>query len=300
MFEGVQERMPAGGGCQASRPVGEDAGEEEPGMAEVREVGDGVLALHYDFLDQNIGVVVGGERVLVIDTRSAPVQAREVIEDLRRVTPLPWVVLDTHHHWDHVFGNAAFRPAEVWGHERCVARMLERSAAAIEEVGRVIPSLAAELAQVEVSPPDVTVGDEDRARIDLGGRAVEVRYLGRAHTDDDVIAWLPEDGILFAGDLVEEGAPPAFGDAYPLEWPATDGSLVALGAASIVPGHGRVVDEAFVREQMEELSLGAGVMREAHAAGRPVAGAARSLPWPVDPFGSRFAERAYAQLDGVT
>jgi glyoxylase-like metal-dependent hydrolase (beta-lactamase superfamily II) len=269
-------------------------------MVEVREVGDGALALHYDFLDQNIGVVVGGERALVIDTRSSTVQAREVIEDLRRVTPLPWVVLDTHHHWDHVFGNAAFRPAEVWGHERCVARMLERSAEAIEEVGRAIPSLAAELAEVEVSPPDVTVGDGEPARIDLGGRVVEVRYLGRAHTDDDVVAWLAEDGILFAGDLVEEGAPPSFGDAYPLEWPATDEALLDLGAAAIVPGHGRVVDGPFVRAQMEELALGARVMRDAHAAGRPLADAARSLPWPVEPFGSQFAERARDQLEGRT
>jgi glyoxylase-like metal-dependent hydrolase (beta-lactamase superfamily II) len=142
------------------------------------------------------------------------------------------------------------------------------------------------------------VGDEDPAGIELGGRVVEVRYLGRAHTDDDVVAWLAEDGILFAGDLVEEGAPPAFGDAYPLDWPATDEALLGLGAAAVVPGQGRVMDATLVRGQMDELALGARVVREAYVAGRPEAEAARSLPWPGDPFGRQFAERAFAQLNG--
>lgn len=267
-------------------------------MAEVREVGEGVFALHYDALDQNIGVVLGRDRALVVDTRSSHVQGREIQEDLRRLTSLPWVVLNTHHHWDHTFGNAAFRPAEIWGHERCVTRMLERSAEAIDEIGRRMPELAPELADVVVTPPDRTFGDLDRPSIDLGGRAVEVRYLGLAHTDNDVVARLPEAGILFAGDLVEEGAPPAFGDAYPLDWAATDAALLAMEPGSVVPGHGRVVDAPFVRAQMEELALGRDLIREAHAGGRPAVDAARSLPWPFEPFGRDFAERAYEQLEG--
>ena len=266
-------------------------------MAEVREVGEGVFALHYDLLDQNIGVVVGSERVLVIDTRSSHPQAHQLQEDLRRLTSAPWVVLNTHHHWDHTFGNAVFRPAEIWGHERCVLRMLERSDEARREIGRRLPDLAAELQEVELSPPDRTFGDEDAPGLDLGDRIVALRYLGLGHTDEDVVAWLPEAGIVFAGDLVEQGAPPAFGDAYPLAWPGTDRRLLDLGAGAVVPGHGHVVDAAFVRGQLEELQAAADVARVAHGEGAPVEEAVRRLPWP-QAYSRDFAERAYLTLAG--
>ena len=265
-------------------------------MAEVREVGEGVFAVHYDFLDQNIGVVVGSDRVLVIDTRSSHLQGRELQDDLRRLSAAPWVVLNTHHHWDHVFGNAMFRPGEVWGHRRCALRMLERSEEARRRFAVDLPSLAAELAELEVSPPDRTFGDDDEPAIDLGDRAVSVRYLGRGHTDDDVVAWLPDAGILFAGDLVEEGSPPHFGDSFPLEWPPTDRRLLGLEAKVVVPGHGLVVDARFVRAQLAELEDAAALVRQAHAEGRPAADAARGLPWAREPFGREFADRAYRSL----
>ena len=76
------------------------------------EVGDRVFVRRYAFLDQTIGAVLGRERVLVVDTRATTVQARELIGDLRQLTRLPWVVVNTHVHFDHAFGNAAFRPAQ--------------------------------------------------------------------------------------------------------------------------------------------------------------------------------------------
>src|SRR5262245_18086868 len=74
------------------------------------EVGPNVFARRYEFFDQQIGAVVGPEAVLIIDTRTTFRQARELRDDLRRLTPLPWIVLNTHHHFDHTFGNGVFRP----------------------------------------------------------------------------------------------------------------------------------------------------------------------------------------------
>ena len=84
------------------------------------EHGDGVFSKRYESLDLNVGAVVCGDGVLVVDTRAHHGQARDLLADLRRITPHPvrWVV-NTHHHWDHTFGNAVLLPAAIWGHERC-------------------------------------------------------------------------------------------------------------------------------------------------------------------------------------
>ena len=93
-------------------------------MAGWTEIGDRVFVRRYAFFDQNIGVVLGDGEALVIDTRSTHAQAREILTDLRELTADPvTVVVDTHGHFDHVYGNHVFRPATIWGHERCVTFM---------------------------------------------------------------------------------------------------------------------------------------------------------------------------------
>ena len=88
------------------------------------EIGDRVFVRRYAFFDQNIGVVLADGHVLLIDTRSTHVQAREILADLRQLTADPvTVVVDTHGHFDHAYGNHVFRPAAIWGHERCVTFM---------------------------------------------------------------------------------------------------------------------------------------------------------------------------------
>ena len=87
------------------------------------EVGDRVFVRRYRFYDQDIVAVLGGgDEALVVDTRSSPAQAREILDDLAELRAGPvGVVVNTHGHYDHVFGNAQFRPAPIWGHERCRA-----------------------------------------------------------------------------------------------------------------------------------------------------------------------------------
>jgi glyoxylase-like metal-dependent hydrolase (beta-lactamase superfamily II) len=101
-----------------------------------------------------------------------------------------------------------------------------------------------------LDPPDALV--DDVAVLDVGGVEVVLRFLGRGHTGHDLVVQV-EDGAVFAGDLVEEGAPPAFDDAFPAEWPATLGRLHLLTRGPVVPGHGAVVDAGFVGAQREEL-----------------------------------------------
>ena len=110
------------------------------------------------------------------------------------------------------------------------------------------------MAAAPIDLPDHLV--DDVALLDVGGREVVLRFLGRGHTGSDLVVEVEDDGdgtVVFAGDLVEEGAPPAFDDAFPADWPATLGRLHALARGPVVPGHGAVVDAAFVGGQREEL-----------------------------------------------
>jgi glyoxylase-like metal-dependent hydrolase (beta-lactamase superfamily II) len=233
-----------------------------------QEVGDRVYTWRYRFFNQQIGVVLGGRDVLVVDTRSTPAQAREILTDLRELTRDPvTLVVDTHWHFDHAFGNSVFRPASIWGHARTVDRLVARGRATIEEVAAEIPAIASDIRETVIDPPDRTF--DDRATIEVGDRLVDLTYLGRGHTDTDIVITVPDGsnaraGVLFAGDLLEAEAPPSFGDSYPLEWPDTVKRLLPLVTGAVVPGHGPVGDRAFVEDQHADFMSLAALARDVH------------------------------------
>lgn len=188
----------------------------------------------------------------MIDTRSSLREAAELRHELTGLTdrPVRWVV-NTHWHFDHTFGNAAFDGAEVWGHELCRIALVQRGEEMKSQaLGWFPPERTDEIEEVEIVPPMKTFSE--RASLNVG-RQVEMSYHGFGHTDSDIVVRMPDADVAFFGDLIEEGAPPSFGDGYPVSWP------LALRLASeslpgvIVPGHGDVVDAAFVHSQHEEL-----------------------------------------------
>ena len=217
------------------------------------EIGERVFVRRYELFDQTIGVVIGTEGTVVIDTRTSHRRADELIGDLHALTRLPIrFVVNTHMHYDHTFGNARFRPAPMWGHVRCAERMREEGETRRERVMRQAPELAEELREVEIVPPDRTL--EESALLDLGDRQVELRYLGRGHTDNDIVALVPDASVLFAGDLLENGAPPSFSDAFPMDWASTGARLLELVDGAVAPGHGEVADRRFAARQVAELA----------------------------------------------
>lgn len=221
------------------------------------EIGDRVWTRRYESLSLRAGVVGGDGGVLVVDTRSHRGEGAELAADVAALGagPVRWVA-NTHHHWDHVFGNATFRPAPIWGHARCAELLASGGEQMRVDAARYLPAAAAEIAAVEIVPPDRLL--TERASLDLGWRRVELLHLGRGHTDNDVVVAVPDAAVLFAGDLVEQGAPPAFDDAFPLDWPATLDRLGDLVAGPVVPGHGDVVDAAFVRAQRDLIAAAVG------------------------------------------
>jgi glyoxylase-like metal-dependent hydrolase (beta-lactamase superfamily II) len=264
------------------------------------EIGDRVFVHRYEFWDQNIGVVLGDDAALVIDTRMTPRQAEEIRTDLRELTPFPVeIVVDTHGHSDHAFGNSVFRPTTIWAHVGC-GPFLERTGEEQRQRQiRQFPDMADDLRAVVIDLPDRSF--EDHARITVGGRPVELRYLGRGHTDHDIVVIVPGAGVTFAGDLLEGGAVPSFGDSFPLDWPASVEALLPLIEDVVVPGHGDHAGRAFAEEQLESFRGLAELARRV-AAGELTADAALALtPFPAYPPEdlAPALERTLAQLRGA-
>ncbi|MBN9100049.1 MAG: MBL fold metallo-hydrolase [Pseudonocardia sp.] len=250
------------------------------------EIGDGVLARRHAELDLTTGLVIGSERALVIDTRGDARQGAELARAVRALTPLPLVVAITHAHFDHCFGTAAFLPAPVHALRRC-REVLEATAAAQRATwaahyrGCGDHATADALAATDPPLPDAPAPTD----LDLGGRTATLSHLGRGHTDHDLVVHVPDAGVVFAGDLVEQGAPPAFEDAVVADWPATLTAVLASEPRVVVPGHGDPVDAAFVAEQRDRLAEVA-ALHDAVTSGDLTAdeAAARSpypgVPWP--------------------
>ncbi|MEP6639841.1 MAG: MBL fold metallo-hydrolase [Chloroflexota bacterium] len=268
-------------------------------MATWVEIGDRVFVRRYAFYDQNIGVVLGEGEALVIDTRSTHVQGREILDDLRTLTADPvTVVVDTHGHFDHAFGNHVFRPATIWGHDRCVSFMERTGEARRATIAREVPEIAGDLEEVVLDPPDRTFAET--AFVDFGGRRVGLRHLGRGHTDHDIVVAVHGTGVVFAGDLIEGGAVPYFGDSYPLDWPETAFRLAELVTDVVVPGHGDHAGRSFADEQAIAIADLAALARRVAAGELSLAEAIVRSPFPAYPAEDvrRPIERALQQLAG--
>jgi glyoxylase-like metal-dependent hydrolase (beta-lactamase superfamily II) len=296
---GPTSRLGGGHVAQAARDAGTlPVMPDTTATVDWLEVGDRVFVRRYPMLDQNIGAILGDEGVLVIDTRATHEAADEILSDLRRLTPLPVsVAVNTHGHWDHCFGNARFRPAPIWGHVRCVDMMRLTGESQRTRIAASSAELAPGLAHVVIDPPDRTFEDTARVEIEPGGRSVELRFLGRGHTDNDIVVLVDDADVLFAGDLLENGATPFFGDGFPLDWPATVEVLVELVSGAVVPGHGAVGDRPFAVRQMSEFRTVAELARLVHRGVIGIDDAVLRTPYPADTALEPLT-RALAQLRG--
>ncbi|WP_298831053.1 MBL fold metallo-hydrolase [uncultured Piscinibacter sp.] len=189
--------------------------------------------------DPNTGVIVGDDAVMVLDTQATPVMAQDVIRRIREVTdkPIRYVVL-SHYHAVRVLGASGYRPEHIIASRDTYDLIVERGEQdKASEIGR-FPRL---FRNVESVPPGLTwptITFSGRMSIWLGKLEVQLIQLGRGHTKGDTVAWLPQEKILFSGDLVEFDATPYAGDAYFQDWPATLDNIAALQPRALVPGRG--------------------------------------------------------------
>ncbi|MFD1332181.1 quinoprotein relay system zinc metallohydrolase 2 [Methylopila musalis] len=226
-----------GGQAKASDPV-------EP--LPVTEVAPGVFvhAAPYQLIAppnqgaiSNMGFVIGGEAVAVIDTGNTPLAGRRLLAAIRARTALPVrYVINTHMHPDHTLGNAAFRGenAHFVGHAKLPRALAARAESYVEAAKR---DLGPELAPTrdDVILPDTTTGD--RLTLDLGGRKLELEAEPTAHTDNDLTVFDATTGTWFLGDLLFLGHLPSI-DGSLDGWVKVMTRVRGRTVARVVPGHG--------------------------------------------------------------
>jgi len=196
----------------------------------------------------NAGVIVGPDSALVVDTLATESRAQRLREALDDLCPGPGrMLVNTHHHGDHIFGNQVFGPsAAIFAHEQARTEMAETGLA----LTTLWPQV--EWGEIHVVLPTVTF--VDRITIHVGARRAELIHVGPAHTTNDVVVWLPDEQVLFAGDVVLSGAMP-----FNLMG-SVSGALTAierlreLGPRTVVCGHGPVTGPEVFDENADYLT----------------------------------------------
>ena len=220
--------------------------------------------------DPNTGIVIGDDAVMVIDTQATPAMAQDVIRRIREVTdkPIKYVVL-SHYHAVRVLGASAYQPEHVIASQDTYGLIVERGEQdKASEIGR-FPRLFRNVETVPAGLTWPTLTFTGRMTLWLGKLEVQLIQLGRGHTKGDTVVWLPQDRVLFSGDLVEFDATPYAGDAYFQDWPKTLDNIAALKPRALVPGRGAALQneaevakglagtKAFVSELFASVQAGA-------------------------------------------
>jgi cyclase len=236
----------------------------------------------------NSTAIVGDDAVMVVDTGQFPALARRMVDALRRITPKPvTVVVSTHWHNDHVFGNAVYKAAypgvRFVAHEETRRLLLKNGPKQVEayrtKIEPFVASLKDELRAGKTEDGGAMGEDErrdleekiadgeaaaalwkevelvtptetfqDELTVPLGGCDVRVMHLGRGNTAGDAMVYVPDGKVLVTGDVVVLPTPFAIG-SYPREWRAVLAKVAAIDATTLVPGHGPVQrDRAYVRD----------------------------------------------------
>ena len=228
----------------------------------------------------NAAFVVTKDGVLVIDALGSPALARELLAEIRRITPAPvrYVVL-THYHADHIYGLQAFKEAGA----TVIAHQAGREYLNSETAALRLQASRDELAPAVDAQTRLVAADrwvDGRTTLQLGGLDFVLQPAGPAHTPEDLVVWVPQLKLLVAGDLVFRGRIPFVGQADSGRWITALDTLLAFDARIIVPGHGPASTSA--RADLE-------LTRDYLAYLRKTMGeAARNM----DPF-----EEAYARTD---
>ena len=189
--------------------------------------------------DPNSGVIIGEKFIMVSDATATPAMAQDLIKKIRTVSdkPIKYVLL-THYHAVRVLGASAYGAEHIIASEDTRDLIVERGQFDKDsEIGR-FPRLFQNVESVPDGLTWPTMTFNRKLTLWLGKLEVQILQLGRGHTKGDTVAWLPQEKILFSGDLVEFDATPYAGNAYFQDWPQTLDNIAALKPEKLVPGRG--------------------------------------------------------------
>jgi cyclase len=254
-----------------------------------------------DYHGANVGYIVTGEGVILIDTPMLPTDARHWRAEIQRRTDQRIIyIISTDHHRGHIVGNQHFPTARIIAHEfawkniksygdsfrtRLLNLYRERIPEAVEEWKN----------DLQIIEPEITF--TNRTILFKGDKEIHIIPLG-GHTEATTVVYLPQEGILFAGDLVVTDRPPFLSQGNTKQWLQALTYLRKLPYDILVPGHGALTGKEATERMSEFLRLVRRKVRSAYRAGLPKADTARALRhlihfWPIPPFEKPKADRRF-------
>ena len=223
----------------------------------------------------NGGLIVGDESAIAVDALFVPSMTRRYLRAIRKATKVPVShLINTHHHVDHIGGNQLFPRSEIVSHVNAREEMI-RFGMPVERLQAFIPEFAEEYPELRLVLPDTVYAGQ--MTLYQGDRAIELLYMGPAHTPGDTMVYLPLEKVLFAGDVAFHYVVPGPFDCHVSSWIRVADRVADLDIEVIVPGHGPIGTKVELREMRDYLALVRREARKSHRAGEPATEAARKL-----------------------
>ncbi|MDH3729817.1 MAG: MBL fold metallo-hydrolase [Acidimicrobiia bacterium] len=233
----------------------------------------------------NAAIIDLGNKTVVVDTFMTLLAAEELQTEAQRLTGRgPYLVVNSHWHSDHVYGNQVFADAPIAGTRRMLELIIEDASTRsdLENYAASLRTTAAEIAAAADSPdqeglaagtlalaealastadrfqltlPDILIGD----RLDIEGeRTLSIIHSGSGHTESDLFVHIAESNVVVAGDLLWTGMHPKTNDGFPTEWAASVEAMAQLAPRAVIAGHGQVgtpADLTAMNHYMQEIDL---------------------------------------------
>jgi cyclase len=185
----------------------------------------------------NAGFIVGNDYVVVVDSLATVGLTQKFRNEIGKITDKPIrYLINTHHHGDHTWGNHVFVGATIISHDRCRREAIQAGVTDPDVWNTIFPEF--DFRGIAVTPADITF--DKQLTLHMDGREIRLLYFGPGHTGGDIIVYLPEEGIIFAGDFIFLYSTPVSMDGSFAGWLRNLDALAKLGANVYVPGHGPV------------------------------------------------------------
>ncbi len=201
------------------------------------EIGEGLYAFTAEG-DPNSGVIIGDDSVMIVEAQATPRLAGKVIEKVREVTdkPISHVVL-THYHAVRVLGASAFGASQIIMSDAARSMVMERGQEDWDSEFQRFPRLFEGHESIPgLTYPTTTFSDS--MTVFLGNRRVDIKQIGRAHTAGDAVIHVPDQNVMFTGDIVEDHSACYCGDGHFADWGNTLDAIKAYDVDAIAPGRG--------------------------------------------------------------
>ena len=186
----------------------------------------------------NAGIIIGEKGIVVVDTLVSAKEAKRFIRDIEKISDKPILyAVNTHYHLDHSFGNAEFVKlgAKIVAHANCGDEMRQKATGALTNAGDygLTPE---DMAGTEIAYPEINF--TDRLRLELGDVEVELIYIAPSHSKGSIMVSLPQEKVVFSGDILFTDFHPYMGDGDIAGWQQNLDFLADIEADKIIPGHG--------------------------------------------------------------